>query len=395
MTNEGRKKHGGIEYEIQPPSYSGIPLLSETRGLRGGRGVFGIELYYDSESKDNSIVLRRRGNDGVPITAVPGLNIAPFNSGNLSGYIEFPNVTNDITTWSTKKDLPNEGPLKAQWVEILYDVAQVAQGKIAEIAARQTDVAIRKVAVTFERMTMEAIAEDDLFSGTLEKNSHRKVPSGKKRGPRESDEPHRRTEGVVRNEHNSPVKDVLLALYEFRGPGVPGRRLSYYHTGLTGTVNFGELPVGQYIMQVAQLPPGHTLRTQNDQPFRISSVDPKRRIVFLVDNGAAPTSTYRMRSINIYPHALSDPGVPYSLEKMIEPTWQLQINTEYGPYREAIDSKDELRQIVLFADMVACGVAQHCLKDMDVDHMMLGRCRLFSRYMEKLGIGDTRKRSRK
>lgn len=396
VTQEGRRSRGGKEIVIKPSSYVGVPIFKESRGLKGGRGSFMIELYYDADGKSNKVDLYRHQNYVRSLIDVPGLNIPPFNSGMLSGYVDFPHVAGDVLTWSTVKEIPNETAIKEQWVNILYDVAQVVQQKIGEIAQRQTNVAIMKIANMFERLTVEAMSDDEFFAGSFLKTTHHKAPTGAKRGIRDT-VPHRKTEGVVKNEHSSPVENVVLALHKFKSPTELGPRITHYFTGKSGVLSFGELPYGQYVMRIDEdyMPPGHRRRSENNFPFRISEENPRQRVVFIVENGQPPTSDRRMRRINIYPHAFADPGVPYSLEKMQEPTWQLQINTEFTPYREAIDNADELRQTVLFADMVACGVAQHCLSDMELEQVMLGRLRLFSKYMEMLGISDNRKKARK
>lgn len=395
-TNEGKKSRGGKEYVIKPPEYSGVPLVKVSRALKGGRGPFTVELYYDSQGRDLRIDLRRRGSNVNSLVNVPGLNIAPFNSGKISGYVGFPDIVENerLSLWSATKSVPNESDIKTQWVDILREIAKEAQATIGDITQRATDVTIKKIANVIARHALDAMSEDPLLIDSLRGTTHSKVPSGAKRGYRNT-VPHSRTEAVVKNEHRSPVEDVSVRVSALKNiAGTEQKEVGHWATGVTGQISFGVLAPGQYIMRVTHVPEGHRLISAPERMFRITEDNPRERITFIVENGMRPTGLRQLRKLELWMHPFADPGIAYSIERMKEYE-QLEINTEFPALRDAMDRSDELRQMVLLADFISSAVVEYVLNDLPLDRVMAAKSRHFAAMMESLGISDNRKKARK
>lgn len=394
-TNEGKSpKYGGSGREIvvTPPEYRGVKIVETTGYLRHGRGPFRVELFFNPEGKTEEVTLRRKGSDMQPIRNIKELDIEPLNSGQVSGYIEYPDLRE--AEWSSDKKTPQDGPIRNQWVKAIGEILKDALAEIEKIEQRAIEVELQRFTNRVADAALQAMREDPMFESLLERDvalAAESVP--KKTRRKRSGHQDTRSIVVVKDEYNQPVEGIVVTLETYSGKPVAdasGRSIIRV-TGVSGTVSLGTLESGQLRVVLDDLPEGVTARDGTERLFRISPSTPRVRIQFTLDTGGEPPDIRKLKGFTIWPHALPDIEQPYRIDRLSAGV--LEVNTEFPPLRRAIDEGDDAMLTALYADIVSSAVAEYALKS-NPRLMFYVQCKLYASLYELIRP-KSRKRRRK
>lgn len=390
VTNEGKKHSGGKIYVVDAPPYEGIALNIPEQGfLRKGRGPFKLQLYYDPEGKKLSVMLRRKGSDLRPIQELPEFDNKFFNSGKITGFIEYPDLPESEAPWHSDKMTPRDGPVRNQWAKSVLRLVEEASKAVEEIEAFEEKAALDEFAEDFSEAVLAAMSEDPWLRDQLKHSLRLPKPrTRRRRGPNVN--PTEYTVVQVRDEHGMPCRGIGVALYPFVGDENP---IVVRKTGQSGQVSVGVLETGDYRVQIHNLQ-GASCPRGTSQVFRISGDNPRQTLKFELITGRPSPKENQLPGFRIYPHNLSDPGQPFRTDRLLD-AGLFEINTLYEPFRRALDEGDELGLVTLVANMLSIGIPNCVLEGQDQSDIVLAQVKLFSHAFENMRPSRRRKWQRR
>lgn len=362
ITEEGKKTPGGRVIEVGASEYRGVQILSKVSVVAGVefRGV----LYFDADAKVTNatrggrVTLRRVGSDvGVLAKKVPDLAITPFNSHKVSGFIEFPNLSEGVAAWNLAKDQPLESTASVKWARIVEGWARDARKEIEAIESRAKNDQAQGIAAAIGKAIFAAMREIPVLAPLVPNAGTKgKKPGGTR--PISEVQKAQKTIVVVHDEHGDGVSGVHVTVST-----IGGALVKTVLTGKSGACVIGHLEEGQYRAILEALPPTMRVIGSIEDVFRLTEANPRRRIMFTVHTGRAkPVRKGIPADYHVFPHPLADPGAPYSTQFLEDPDrrW-LEINTEFPSMRDALNAGDTDKVLTLYASYVAMAIAEHSL----------------------------------
>lgn len=344
-------KGKGKEYRVQPPKYRGIQILKEKVYL-GGVGSFEAELYWDSRGGRALRPELRHKNAAVnaDLTRVPGLNISPLNTGRISGYVEFPDVAEDLAPWSLEKDMPLESQLRNEWVRQVKDLAARGANRVFEIEDRVRQRSIEDFAEALSTAAALAMNDDPIYRNLAFGPSVRRPRQGGTKPVVVED----RVLVTVLDEHNRGLSEITVELSQGK------KVLKRGDTQKSGGFSFGKLPLGEYTVSVV-VPVKMKAQGRPQANIKLTETQPGVRVTFHLITGLPekPRDRQIRRRPHIWVEPFPDPDQPYSIENM-ENGW-LRLNSEFLPLRQAQLAKDTELEGALGATLVALAITEYGL----------------------------------
>lgn len=368
VTEEGRRLNGR-EIEVQSVAYKGINVFKGMLYLGGTKNPFEVELYYDPQSKASLPKLRRKGNDVSDLTKLDEFaQLAPFNTGKLAGFVEFPEVEDEDKVWNPSKTMPIDTDTRASWRHQVLRIVPEINEAIKEIEERAKRQSSENIAKEIREATLQAINEleayQDLSLGVTRRGRVTTSPTH---------QPLDGVYGAVYNEHNRGVVGVGIEL--FRGKS----RADLLATGVGGRVSFGLLPKGWYTLKIV-LPEGTKAVGPTEFNFGSSVNDVVYRAVFHIWTGQPAPKKTGVPRFSLFHHAFDDPDNPY-LENL-EHFGLVEINTEHAAFKKADSEGDDEYKRILNALYTAQAVTEYALKGYKPELQARNASRLFTRILE-------------
>lgn len=356
--------------EVQPHIYRGILVVDKTAYLRGGRAPFRIQIYYDPNGRGLRVMVRRRGTETVPLTDLDEFVRPPFNSGKLSGFVEFPDLPESEAPWSADKRTPLESPVRNQWQKEVWDCAPEIEIEIARLEERTQGRKLRDIAQDLATATLEAVREvqtfQDLVLAAPQRDSGRGQSKGKSPAPD-------RLEAVVFNEHNRGVAGVPIELLS------KNTVLNRQVTGRSGKISFGKLAEGRYILR--PIPPnGMVLMEPQRYVVNITESQQGFRAIFRVVTGAPGPERRRIHRVEFIWRVWGDPDQPYRSQLA---HGRVEINAEATDVRRAIEGTDDELLETLLAQYAASAVTEYGIQG-EPPFILTNASLLFARLYNRL-----------
>lgn len=351
VTEEARRVPGGQrEIHVEPIHYRGILVLQRTCYLKGGKGEFGVEFYYDPDGRGFKPMLRRKGSDIRPLTELPEFDRQPFNSGRMSGYADFPDLPEMEAPWSTDKRTPLNSPARNQWEKAIVELAGDINAAAAAIEERSRERMLRDITADLATATVEAMREVPVYQDLVlgGPTTRQRGKGGTKKSPLAD-----RVVATVFNEHNRGVAGITLELLR------AGQLLARSETGRSGIVSLGRFENGRYIARLI-VPDGMAPAGPTDYTFNISANQPGMRLVFRLQTKEPVPEETRMPRLDIWLHAWGQVDEMYSTRRLQH--GMLEINSEAPDIRVALDAKDYDLLSALVAQCAAAAVTEYGLK---------------------------------
>lgn len=380
MTEAGLKVNG-ITAEVPPAEYPGTLILRRQSFLRGGKGPFEVELYYDPIGRALHPKLTRRGSEVCPLPQLADFNRLPWNIGKLSGLVAYPELSDEEAPWDAQKSLPLAGPVYNQWQRKVWEMAEDIQEEIGKIEETLKLSGLEEFSRLLGQETVEAMREIPEFADIVVKA--KKPATGTKRPAKPQD----RIIAAVLNENNDGVAEALIELRRtadnalFRDPAVTKR---------SGLISLGKAPYGRYRLKLAELPAGAVVDGMGEYIFNLSANMPGVRETFRVINGEPKRHKPKpLNQITPFFHGWPNSDEPYiqRLEYGV-----VEINTEAGDLREAIQRGDFVGRAVLCAQYMASAIAEFAAaEDEDPGDTLLNASRLFGPIVRRIMISSRRK----
>lgn len=357
MTVEGKRDPKGRIFEVEPLAYLGTLVLNKSASILGGQGEFASELYYNPAGRNLRITLRRRGADISPdvasVISLHGLDVEPFNSGKLNGFIELPDLPENLFPLNTAKTLPVASPGFTEYVNQIRKWRREIQAAIEETEARARDKSTQNAMRNFSGMAMEAVREVAILANLLSIGSP--LPST-------SRIPQVTRDMIVQvlDEFNQGIEGVTVELHQGR------KTLSSLQTGPRGGFSFGRYEPGLFTFQLI-VPKGMTVPSGIERYANIKTTEerPGFRAIFHLHTGAPQPEQPQRREIGaritIVQRVLPDVTQPYSIEQL--PHGQIHINVEAEDFRRALESGDEELRDEYIAVYAANAIVEHTMKD--------------------------------
>lgn len=370
-TEAARRAGGTREIEVQPPVYRGILVVDKTAYLRGGRAPFRIQIYYDPNGRGLRVAIRRKGGDVALLTALSEFDKPPFNSGRVSGFVEFPDLPEREAPLDLRKELPLESPVRNQWQKEVWECVPAIEEAVSRVEERTRERRFEDLARDLAAVAIEAITETPFFRDLVIGGLPR-VSGGRRKTGKPSPVPDRST-AVVFDEHNRGVEGMTLELVS------DGKLVNRLTTGKSGIISFGKLPFGRYILRLVA-PDDVTVLEPSSYTFNISEGSPGHRAVFRVFLHTPEPESRRIRRIEFVRRAYSDPFLPYR-ENLAH--GRIEINTESVDWRRASDTDDEELKAALLAQYTASAVAEYGSPG-DPKLALIGASLLFGKMYERI-----------
>ncbi|MFH0823526.1 MAG: ATP-binding protein [Pseudomonadota bacterium] len=369
VTEEGRRTKNGKEILVEPSVYRGILIVQETMrvSVAGVTLPFEAELFFDPRGRDSKPMLRRGSRDVRPLVDLEEFNRSPWNAGNLTGFVTFPQTQDESAVWSADKTTPLAGPTRNHWQKTVWQLAQKIEEAIAEIDARARDRHVTEQASRVVGALMEAVKKVDTFQDLLPFGVPERPRKVRKSAGRRTME--KRTIATVLNEHNRGVDGITIQLIS------AGHVVAEKVTGASGAVSFGRQEHGHYRLQIVPPKKGQVMEPR-DYIFTLGSNMPGIRCVFHIHLGVPKPEQRKLSRISIWTHALDDPDRPYDASRL-PIVGIVDINSEYEPVRRAIEGRDDETLDVLMALYTALAITEYCLQG-DPGFLFLQAGRLFT-----------------
>lgn len=357
LTAEGRKTPNGRIIDVEPLTYRGALVYSEMMSLRGA--PFAVELYYDSSGRNHKVGIRRAGVNNFDqedsLTSIKGLNIEPFNSGKLSGFVELPGLPESIFPLNPAKTAPIESPALGEFVKQIRSIKRVVEAKIEEIEERASDRTTSAALKEISDIAMAGIREIDILSNLLEVTAT--PPPGGTRTPRVP----KTISAHVFDEHSIGLSGVQVELYR------NGKVVKTESTKAMGHASLGKFEPGVYVVRVV-VPSGMKIRKGSPDRFGpTTTTDERPGFVarFHLETGKPVTDKPERRSITgkiqIIRKPLDDETLMYSADRL--EFGQIQINSESVEYRRAVESGDEELRDGIIITCAAQAIVEYTLRD--------------------------------
>lgn len=379
MTEAGLKANG-ITVEVPPAEYPGTLILHKTSFLKGGKGPFDVEVYYDPVGRALHPKLMRKGSEVCPITQLADFNKDPWNIGKLSGLVAYPELPDEEAPWDAQKSLPLAGPVYNQWQHRVWGLAEDIQKKIDIIEETLKLSGLEEFSRLLGQETVEAMREIPEFADIVVQS--KKPATGTKRPVKPQD----RVLVAVVNENSDGVAGAQIQLLRTadnqlaRDPAVTKR---------SGLISLGKVPYGRYRLRLAEVPAGAVVDGMDEYTFNLSGNMPGVRETFrVINNEPKRLKSGPLNQISPFFHGWSNPDEPYTqrLEYGV-----VEINTEGLALSDAIKRGDFVGRAVLCAQYMASAIAEFAAaEDEDPGDTLLNASRLFGSLARRIMMSKKR-----
>lgn len=355
LTDEGQKTRGGKQIHIRPVEYKGVLILQRTYHMAGGTGPFTLHLRYNSRGRRGTtkVMLRRKDSEVTDIASLSELDIEPFNSGKLEGFIDAPDLSEDDFPWDTSKTRPMGGARYNQWIKKILGLIPEILESIESLEEKAKERQRDHYGETVADALRAAIQQVDAFADTLVGAPPAVATATKRTRTKNEHKPQTAVRAAVLDEHAKGVRNVTIEV------SLNGQLVRSQSTGMSGQVYFGHLPVGQYEMRVV-IPEGIGELTSNPSlQFRLTEGQPGFRGVFRLKTGTTAPVKKPTTRISVWFRELADPGQLYNQRLGVG---ILEINTLAEPIANALASNDQRKLDAIIAFSAAAAVAEYALE---------------------------------
>lgn len=372
VTDEGVKA-GGLVEEVPPAIYPGSLILKREAALRGGRGPFEVEVYYDPFSRSLHPKLLRKGSEVCSIVALPDFNKHPWNIGKLSGVISYPDLPDTEAPWDATKSLPLAGPVYNQWQRRVWEMVEDIEREIEKINEALKMSQLEEFSTILGTETVEAMSEIPAFRNIIVK-----IPR-KSTGVRRPPKPETRIVATVLNEHDDGVSDVKINLNSASNDELIREAI----TKRTGVVSLGRHPYGRYRLWVAGLPEGVKIEGMDAYLFNLNVNMPGIKEIFRLITGEP--KRLRPRPISkITPFFHDWPNIDEPYIQRLE-YGVVEFNTEGTELREVLNRGDLETRAILCAQYMASAIAEfRAAEDEDNADTLQNASRLFGVLLRRI-----------
>lgn len=378
MTEAGLSS-GGIISEVPPAIYPGTLIFNTQAALRGGRGPFEVELYYDPLGRALYPKLARKGSEVCPITQLPDFNKSPWNVGKLSGIVSYPDLSDEEAPWDAQKSLPLAGPVFNQWQRRVWEMADNIQMEIDKIDESLRLSQLEDFSKVLGQATVEAMRDIPEFADIV-------VRSKKSTTTKRPQKPDERVIAVVLNENDDSVA----------GAGIELRRTSDNElirpavTKRSGLVSLGKNPHGRYRLKLTELPEGAVVNGLAEYTINLNSSMPGARAIFRVINGEPERPKPKpISQITPFFHSWPNIDEPYvqRLQYGI-----VEINKDGVALKEANQRNDLVARTVLCAQYMASAISEFAAaEDEKRADTLINASRLFGVLLRHIPVSDRRR----
>lgn len=380
MTEAGLRGNG-IVTEVPPAEYPGALILHKTSFLKGGKGPFEVEVYYDPVGRALYPKLMRKGSEVCPLPRLSDFNKAPWNIGKLSGLVAYPDLPDEEAPWDAQKSLPLAGPVYNQWQHRVWEMAEGIQNEINRIEEGIKLSGLEEFSKLLGQETVEAMREIPEFADIVVQAKKSARPT--KHPPKPND----RVLATVLNENNDGVAGAQIELRRtadnelVRDPAITKR---------SGLISLGKAPNGRYRLKLVEVPEGAVVSGMDEFVFNLSPNMPGVRETFRVVNGEPKRlKSGSLNQITPFFHGWSNPDEPYiqRLEYGV-----VEINTDGESLRDTIQRGDFVGRAVLCVQYMASAIAEFAAaEDEDPGDTLLNASRLFGPLVRRIMISNRRK----
>lgn len=351
-------KGEGRTLKVPPLQYKGVLVFQESGSILDGRGIFNAELYYNPAGRNEKVSFLRKGIqtnvDGIFVTSLTQLDVEPFNTGKLTGFIEFPDLSEVDFPLNPQKSLPQNSPARTEYIRVIRGWRRQIQEAIDATHERARDEGTRQAMREIASDTMDAIREVDVLANALEV---RNPLPGTTRPPQVN----RNLLVHIVDEYGRPLEGVAVELKQ------GCRKLLSLESNAAGNINFGQRQNGLYTF-VLVVPHGmKTIDGVDDYPnMEVSDDKPGYSLNFKLRTGSpAPPEKLTKRQIGaritIIQRTLPDVTQPYSTDLLGR--GQIHINAEHAELRWAVETDDEEGRDQIIAICVANAIVEYTMKD--------------------------------
>lgn len=362
-----------VMYDVPPATYPGTLILHRESALRGGRGSFGVELYYDPLSRALYPKLARKGSEVCPITQLPDFNKHPWNIGRLSGLISYPELPDEEAPWDAQKSLPLAGPVYNQWQKRVWEMAEDIENKLEEIDKRLRLGQLDEFSKILSQEMIEAMREVPAFRDLV-------IRPRKEKGKKRPQKPEDRVIASVINENNDSVAGARVELRH----ASTDQLIRPAITKRSGTVSLGKNSYGRYRLKLVEVPEGAVIDGMDEYIFNLSMNMPGVRETFHVINGE-PKRVQQKPINQIIPFFYDWPNIDEPYIQRLELGGVVEINTEGVELREAISRNDVEARAILCAQYMASAVTEFAAaEDEDKEETLKNASRLFGVLLRRI-----------
>jgi len=379
------------EVKVLPVVHRGIPAVPMTTAyLNPDRqeDPFELEVFYNPSGRGSTgLMLRRLGSDVLKLTELPEFQVYPWNLP-LSGYVEFPAVSESRARWNPDKTTPLPSKTYEEWQLAVQAFALMIENVVKELEAGVQNQRLKEYAVEAEQATTDALRELPAFQDILWGTVRRKGGKGTGiRTPRVED----RVIAAVVNEHGRGIQGVTIELLDRISNPIETRT-----TGKSGTVSFGRFDLGYYTLRVTGLPKDMRLDGAGEQRFRLTRAQPGIRETFRVITGEPKPEVPRIPTVRIDFVAWDDIGTLYRTPQFRD-LGIIDVNLQADGVRDAvrsvIDDGDYERLDVIVAQVEAAVITMNTL-DGDNAYLFHENVRLAMKLHEHLRHADASRKRR-
>lgn len=320
------------ELRVQPVVYKGIPAVSKTTAYLNPDtqgDPFELEIYYNPSGRASTgLMLRRLGSDVAKVADLPDFQTYPWNLP-LSGYVEFPAVTERRAPWNPDKSMPLPSRVQEEWQQVVWAFAPMIENIVREMEEGTRNQRLRDYAAVAEEATANAIRELPLFQDALPGVlvGRGKGKGGGHRQSRVED----RIIASVTDEHSRGVQGIAIELRQGNKP------VETRTTGKSGAISFGRFDPGMYALRVVSLPKEVRLTGSGDQKFRLTKDQPGIRETFRVVTGEQKPEPRRIPTVRVEFTSWDDVGTLYRTDRF-EQYGVIEVNIQADDVKEAVQA---------------------------------------------------------
>lgn len=379
VTEEGLRSDDGLVTEVPPASYPGTLIFHRETALRGGRGPFGVEVYYDPLGRALYPKLVRMGSEVCPITQLADFNKSPWNNGKLSGLVSYPDLSDEEAPWDAQKSLPLAGPVYNQWQKRVWEMAENVEGEIAKIEDSLRLSLLEEFSSQLGRETIAAMQEIPEFADIVVKAKRLTIP-------RQPARQEKRLFVTVLNENDDSVAGARIVLENASNSELIKSAI----TKRSGRISLGQNPYGRYKLRIDEVPEGATVDGMAEYILNLSVNMPGARETFRLITGEPKRPRPRPFN-NITPFFHEWPSDEPYIQRLEYGV--VEINTEGSELRFAINRGDFVARATLCAQYMASAIAEFAAaEDEDREDTLINASRLFGVLLRRITVESGNRR---
>lgn len=381
----GKRIKGGKKLEVLPPIFRGQQIVNTEGHLSNGKYPFRVEIWFDDKGTNLRPQIVRKKSAVGSITAIEDLNVFPWNSGQVSGTIEWPDIPEKDAPWDSGKHMPLPSTSLSQWIHALRFIAKDISESMDLAKKRSKDEMLQRRVAAVAKALSTAMAESEIFSHMMYLPPKKRNASVVK-APRSQEEDNETRIRVV-NEYGSPLRGVEVVLEK------NGKEISRSKTRFSGTVNFGSLENGKYRVKL-MLPKNSWKCVEEPLGFEIRYNLPRVKSTLTVVTGEPRTaSPDKLPGIILWPRAMGNETQLYSIERITRGI--IEINVNHAGYNRALLSGNTELQVWYESLFAAMAVVNHLFPDEPAEYLFERATSLQAETLGRLEPKPVRKKTAK